>query len=186
MSFVKPLNLLYFTLHTGFDVQKPGLVLTLLNDGTVRAVDVNGADDAKVGMGDTDGPEPTFAVAYMTSEDPLYDPHSTNHSVQYLTGVEMAVVREGVVMVPYHLDLAFGAIAIGDLVSTLNQNILFDGHVRNHVPTALPNAYADGTTDTILEEANAIVGIALEAKAANTTGYIKILLQIREIQYEHT
>jgi len=192
MAFVKPLNLIYRDLAVGFDVQKPGLVLTMLSNGHVRAVDVNGADDANVGMGGVDGPEPTFGVAYMTTADPLFagpagSPNAvTGHTVAYLTGVEIAVVREGIVRVPYYLGVGQN-IQIGDLVSTLNQNALWDGHVRNHAPTALPNVWNDDTVDAILEEANAIVGIALEAvTGAAAAGYVNVLLQIQEIQYRHT
>jgi len=178
MAFLKPLNLLWFDLVDTFDVQTAGLVLTLVNVGgvpKVRAVDVDAAT-----------PEPVFGVAYMTSEDPLYSPHTTGHTTQYLTGVEIALIREGVVNVPYHQDLAFGGITVGNLVSTLNQNAAYNGYVRNHNPTALPNAWNDDTVDGILEEPNQIVGIALESKAANTTGMLKVLLQIRNIQYAHT
>lgn len=171
MSFTKPLNLLYFTLNAANDVQLEGLVLALEAAGTVVPCPANGTP---------------IAVAYMTTEDPLYNPNSINHSTQYQLGLEIACIREGVVRVPFHC--AGGeAVAIGNLVSMLNANTA--GYVRVHVPTALPAVWNAATVMGVLEEEECIVGIALEAKAANgQTGvadvtHLKVLLQIADVDF---
>jgi len=171
MSFTKPLNLLYFTLNAANDVRVEGLVLSLEAAGTVIPCLAGGTP---------------IGVAYMTTEDPLYNPNAINHSTQYELGAEIAVVREGVVRVPYHTT-GGEAIAIGNYVSMLNANTA--GYVRVHVPTALPVVYAAATMVLRLEEVNCIVGRALEVKgAAGKTGvggmtHLKILLDIKGVDF---
>ena len=172
MSFTKPLNLLYFTLNAANSVQVEGLVLGLEAAGTVIPCPADGTP---------------IGVAYMTTEDPLYNPNSINHSTQYLSGCEIAVVREGVVRVPYH-TVGGETIGIGDYVSMLNANTA--GYVRVHVPTALPAVWNAATMVARLEEVNCIVGRALEAKgAAGQTGvsgatHLKVLLDIKGVDYD--
>lgn len=171
MSFIKPLNLLFFTLNAANDVQVEGLVLGLEAAGTVIPCPASGAP---------------IGVAYMTTEDPLYNPKSINHSLQYLKGTEIAAVREGVVNVPYH-TIGGETIAIGNLVGMLNANTA--GYVRLHVLTALPVVWNAATMAARLEEQNSIVGIALQAKgAAGKTGvtgatHLKVLLQLYRKDY---
>ena len=170
MAFVKPLNLIYLSLIAGVAVNKAGLVMHIENTAGVAEVDVAAAGEA------------VFAVAYMTSEDPLYDPHITGHTVQFLTGVEIALVREGKVRVPVHQALGQGNIIPGDLVSVLNANTI--GHVRRHVPTALPGGWNAATMVARLEEARSIVGVSYDAFTASATaGFINVLLRIVEVDF---
>ena len=173
MAFVKPLNLIYLPLLAATDVQKPGMVLHLENVGGVAQVDTCAAN------------EQPFGVAYMTSADPLYrgpagSPMAvTGHTNVYLTGVEVAIVREGIVRVPIHQTVIQGNITPGMLLSMTGANTA--GHVRRHVPTALPGAYLAATIEARLEEAGTIVGVALESFTASATaGYINCLLRIAE------
>ena len=175
MAFVKPLNLIYLPLIAGVAVNKPGLVMHIENTAGVAEVDVAAADEA------------VFAVAYMTSEDPLFDPNITGHTVQFLTGVEVALIREGKVRVPVHQALGQGNIIPGDLVSILNANTI--GHVRRHVPGAAFAALGGGATTGALivahlEEARSIVGVSYDPFTASATpGYINVLLRIAEVDY---
>lgn len=171
MSFTKPLNLIYGTMNAANDVQVEGLVLSLETAGTLIPCPAGGTP---------------YGVAYMTTEDPQYNPNSINHSTQYLLGAEMAVVREGLVRVPYH-TAGGETISIGQIMSMLGANTA--GYVRVHVPTALPGAYNAATLAARLEEQNCIVGIALEAKAANgQTGvsgatHLKVLLELKRTDF---
>lgn len=178
MAFVKPLNLIYLPLIAGQDVQVPGLVLHLENVGGAPQV-----DDAAAG-------EDVFGVAYMTTVDPLYQgpvgsPMAvTGHTAVYLTGVEIAIVREGIVRVPVHQAGGQGNIIPGDLVSVLNANTT--GYVRRHVPGAAFAALGGGATTGALivahlEEARCIVGVSLSSFTASaTTGFIDVVLRIAE------
>ena len=171
MGFVKPLNLLYFAMNAAQSVTLNGMVLSLQAAGTVIRCPAGGTP---------------IGVAYMTTEDPLFDPNSINHTVQFLLGMEIAVVREGVADVPVHL-MGGESIAIGNLLSMLNANTA--GYARLHVPTALPVVWAAATVVTCLEEAETIVGIALDAMAVNVqTGVANIpgcrtLLQIADVDF---
>ena len=100
MALVKPEELLYYTLKSGVSIQKKGTPLHL-EAGPV--VDIAAAD------------EPVFGVAAMTTEDPL-------NPGTYLTGVPIAVIRTGVVEVPYNLSASDSDIAIGDLVGMKGAN----------------------------------------------------------------
>ena len=170
MAFVKPLNLIYLPLIAGVAVNKAGLVMHIENTAGVAEVDVAAAGEA------------AFAVAYMTSEDPLFGPHITGHTVQFLTGVEIALVREGKVRVPVHQALGQGNIIPGDLVSILNANTI--GHVRRHVPTAIAGGYNAANMLLILEEPRTIVGVSYDAFTASATpGFINVLLRIVEVDF---
>ena len=172
MGFVKPLNLLYFAMNAAQSVTLNGMVLSLQAAGTLIRCPAGGTP---------------IGVAYMTTEDPLFDPNSINHVVQFLLGMEMGVIREGVADVPVHL-VGGEAIAITDVLSMLNANTA--GYARVHVPTALPAVYAAATVMGCLEEAETIVGIALDAMAMNVqTGVNNIpgcrtLLQIADVDYD--
>jgi len=172
MAFVKPLNLIHLPLLAATAVNAAGLVLHLENTAGVAEVDICAA-----------GEQP-FGVAYMTTEDPLFDPNDLGHNVQFMTGVEIAVVREGIVRVPVDQALGQGNIVPGNLVSMLNANTA--GMVRRHVPGAAFAALGGGATTGALivahlEEAGTIVGVSLEAFAASaTTGFINVLLRIAE------
>jgi len=177
MAFVKPLNLIHLPLVAGTDVQVAGLVLKIVNTGGVAE-----CDETLIAGSDT-----VFGVAYMTTEDPLFDPNDLGHNVQFLTGVEIAIVREGVVRVPVHQALGQGNIVPGDLVSVFNSKTA--GFVRRHVPSAAFAALGGGATTGALivahlEEARTIVGVSLSAFAASaTTGFINVLLRITEVDY---
>ena len=171
MGFVKPLNLLYFQMNAAQSVTINGMVLSLQAAGTVIRCPAGGTP---------------IGVAYMTTEDPLFDPNSINHTVQFLLGAEIAVVREGVADVPVWL-VGGESIAIADVLSMLNANAA--GYARLHVPTALPVVYAAATVAAALNEDSTIVGIALDAMAVNVvTGVANIpgcrtLLQIAEVSF---
>ena len=170
MAFVKPLNLIYLPLLAATNVTVAGLVMHIENTAGVAEIDVAAAGEA------------VFAVAYMTSEDPLFDPNITGHTVQFLTGVEIALIREGKVRVPVHQALGQGNIIPGDIVSILNANTA--GMVRRHVPTALPGVWNAAAAVACLEEARCIVGISYDAFAASgTTGFINVLLRIAEVDF---
>ena len=66
MGFVKPLNLLYFQMNAAQSVILNGMVLSLQGAGTVIRCPAGGTP---------------IGVAYMTTEDPLFDPNSINHNV---------------------------------------------------------------------------------------------------------
>ncbi|MHA1787125.1 MAG: hypothetical protein ACTSWU_02915 [Candidatus Thorarchaeota archaeon] len=158
MAFLQPLNLLYFDLKDGTSVSARGTVLTLESTGKV---DTCGATEMPIG------------VAYMTTRDPLYDPDLTGHTSIYETGVEVAVVREGKVVVPYHTNAGV-AISIGDIVGVKGTPTA--GKVCKFVPTSYPASYNATTLATIMDEQKYVVGIALEAASASATGEIEVLL----------
>lgn len=167
MAFVKPLNLLHLPLLAATAVNQAGLVLHLENVGGVAQVDICAAGEQPVG------------VAYMTTEDPLFDPNDLGHAVQFMTGVEIAFVREGVVRIPCHQLVVQGNILPGHLLSMTGANTI--GHVRRHVPTAIAGAYAAANMLTVLEEPGTIVAVALETFTASATaGLIRCLLRIAE------
>jgi len=171
MSFVKPLNLLWLSLNAANDVQREGLVLALEAAGTVIPCVADGTP---------------IGVAYMTTEDPLYNPSSINHSTQYALGMEIAIIREGLANVPYHIVGAGQNVTIGMLVSMLNANT--SGYVTRHIATALPGVWAAATVEGCLEEMDSVVGIALEAKTVGKSGVagatnMLVLLQIANVDY---
>lgn len=168
MGFVKPLNLLYFQMNAAQSVTLNGMVLSLQLAGTVIRCPAGGTP---------------IGVAYMTTEDPLFDPNSINHNVQFQLGMEIAVIREGVADVPVWL-VGGESIAIGDLLSMLGANGA--GYARLHIPTNVPVGYLQATMLTILQEPDTIVGIALDVMGINViTGVANIpgcrtLLQIAQ------
>ena len=173
MAFIKPLNLLYFDLNAAHDVQQPGEVMSLEAAGTI--LPCTGANP------------PIIGVAYMTTEDPLYDPNVTGHTTQYLLGVEVGIVREGVVRVPYDTNTSAHAIAIGNLVAMTGRAgaTATAGYVDYYRPTAF------AANAAVMEENRYIVGIALSTADANAkTGdagkaaYVKVLLTLRDVEFE--
>jgi hypothetical protein len=104
-----------------------------------------------------------------TTEDPL-------NPGTYLSGVEVAYVREGIVEVAYHLTSDDANIGIGDIVSTKGANSA--GTVKKHVPTAWPDTYAKTSAAAIINELGMIVGIALEAVTAPSSGAKKGTLKV--------
>jgi len=158
MGFVKEPNLLYLKLDDAVAVEKPGLCLKLASDGELELC---GAGDRCIG------------IAAMTTEDPL-------NPGTYLKGVEIALVREGIVYL--QLPATHSAISPGDRLATAD-----DGYVTKFTDgdtsTAWPDTYAKETAESItdeiisvIREEKSIVGIALEAKAENAGGEIKALL----------
>ena len=105
-------------------------------------------------------------------------------AVQFMTGVEIAIVREGIVRIPCHQTVVQGNILPGHILSMLGANTA--GHVRRHVPGAAFAALGGGATTGALiiahlEEAGTIVGVALETFVASATaGLITCLLRIAE------
>ena len=163
MSFTKPLNLLYLPLSAVQDVQQRGLVLELQAAGTVIAA------PAVTGR--------PIGVAYMTTADPLFQgvagtPHAVpGHLLAYQLGVEIGIVREGVVTVPK----TAAAITCGDIVGMFNSGTA--GQVATYTPGAWVGAVNAAQIKVNVERAATIVGVALESQGLNTTE-IKILLTI--------
>lgn len=163
MAFLQPLKLLYYDLKDGTDVQARGTVLTLESTGKVDTCQAT---------------ERPFGVAYKTTEDPLYDPDLTGHTSQYESGVEIAIVREGKVVVPYHTTDA--AISIGDIVGVKGTPTA--GKVCKFDPTDYPSSYDASTLATIMDEQGYVVGIALESASASATGELEVLLSFNTTQ----
>jgi hypothetical protein len=154
MSLVKPINLLYGKLASGQYIDFKGAVLQLNATGTVQKAAA--------------GARP-LGIALKTTEDPL-------NPGTYLSGVEVAYVREGIVEVAYHLTSSDANIGVGDLVSTKGANSA--GTVKKHVPTSWPGTYSNTTAATIINELGMIVGIALEAVTAPSSGDKKGTLKV--------
>jgi len=158
MAFLQPLNLLYFTMNAASAVNARGLVLTLESAGTL---DICAASELPIG------------VAYKTSRDPLYDVDNDAHDVLYELGTEIAVVRDGKVIVPAHTNVGV-AIAIGDIVGMYGTPTA--GKVCKFVPTSYPASYNATTMAQIMDQQKGVVGIALEACTASTAQEIEVLL----------
>ena len=150
MAFVKPLNLLYRTMKSTVSVDKKGLCLFLQSDGYL--------DLCAAG-------ERPYGIAYMTTEDPF-------NEGTYLDGQEIAVIREGKVIL--QLPDSHAAVAIGDQLCTTA-----DGEVIKFVQTAYAGSYAAANAELIKTEQLSIVAIAEEAVAQNTGGEIEALLTLK-------
>ncbi len=166
MSFVKPLNLLYFDLKSTASVEFRGAVLTLQSDGKVDLA--------------VDGEKP-IGISYMTSKNYKYPDVGS----EYETGVEIGVVREGKAWVPYTITNGI-SIAIGDLIGT--KGITVAGKAFKFDPTDYPGAWNATTLATIGNEQGMILGIALEAVAdpggPGASGEILTLLSIKDVLYQ--
>ena len=183
MSFKKPLDLLYFVLAEGYDVQKQGLVLYMTGTQKSCTKAVTGLASTYTVCYVAPCPADTrpIGIAYKTTENYNY-PTTTP---QYETGVEVGVVREGEVNVPYHLS-ANMAVACGNIMGM--KDAITAGHVNLHVPTAWPLVYAAATSDAILAETGYVVGVAKECITASTAsqmGYIKLLMNIHDVISDH-
>jgi len=181
MSFKKPLDLLYFVLEHGEEVTKQGLVLYMTG---AQSSYVTGLASTYTVCEVAPCPANTrpVGIAYKTTENYLW---STSLSPLYESGVEIAVVREGEVNVPYHIGANVGVIC-GDIMSM--RNALTTGHVNKHVPTPYPAVYNSATMDTIKTEQGYVVGVAKEiitASTASQMGYIKLLLNIHDTISDH-
>jgi len=160
VSFIKPEYLFYLKLDPAVSVEKAGLCLKLASDGEAELC---AAGDRCVG------------VAFKSTEDPL-------NPGTYLKGVEVALVREGVVYV--QLPSTHSAISPGDRIKTA-ANGYVDKFTDGDTTTAWPTTYSAATAETItdeiigvIRESKQIVGLALESKAANTGGKLKVLLTL--------
>ena len=107
-----------------------------------------------------------FGVAFKSTKNPV-------------TGTAEADKAVGVVQAPRYAYVQYNngsgeTIAVGDLVSTKGANAA--GTVKKHAATAWPGTWASATAETISDEDAMIVGIALEAKAASTSGKLLVKL----------
>ena len=187
MSFKKPLNLLYFVLTEGQSVQKQGLVLYMTGASkahtrTTPAGEGTGLASSYSVCYVAPCPADTMpiGVAYKTTMNyrlsTAANPTSSVGAFVWNTGVEIGVVREGEVKVPYSIGNNV-AIACGDILSM--KDAITVGHVNLHTPTGWPAVYSATTAATIKNEQAYVVGIAKEPVTASTAsqiGYLQILL----------
>jgi len=107
-----------------------------------------------------------FGIAFKSTKNPVTGTAEANKQVAVLQAPKYAYVQ--------YNNGAAETIAIGDLVSTKGANAA--GTVKKHASTAWPDPYASATAETISDEDSMIVGIALEAKAASTSGKLLVKL----------
>ena len=149
MASVDETGILSFECTDALDDE--GFVLTLASTGKVAKAVAGGA---------------AFGVAFTSTKDKV-------------TGTAVANKQVGVVQTPRYAYVQYNngggeTIAIGDLVSTKGANA--SGTVKKHASTAWPGTYAAATAETIDDEHSMVVGIALEAKSASTSGKLLVKL----------
>lgn len=109
---------------------------------------------------------PVYGVAYKSTKHPVTGTAEANK--------EVAIVRQPKIAYVQYNNGVGETIAIGDLVSTKGANAA--GTCKKHASTAHVTPLVVATEEAIDDEFAMIVGIALEAKAADTSGKLKCLL----------
>lgn len=145
MAEVSEHNVLSFECTDALDDE--GYVLSLANTGKVAKAVAGGA---------------AFGIGLTSTKDKVTGVATANKQVAVLQAPKFAYVQ--------YNNGGGETIAINDLVSTKGANA--SGTVKKHASTAWPGTYAAATSETIDDEHSMIVGIALEAKAATTSGKV--------------
>jgi len=109
---------------------------------------------------------PAYGIAYKSTKNPVTGTAEANKQVAIVRAPKEAYVQ--------YNNGGGETIAIGDLVSSKGANAA--GTCKKHASTAWPGTWAAATAETISDEDAMIVGIALEAKTASTSGKLKVLL----------
>jgi len=149
MAEVSETNVLSFETTDALDDE--GYIMKLADTGKV----------AKCAAGD-----PVFGIAFKSTKNPVTGTAEANKQVAILQTPKYAYVQ-------YNNGVG-ETIAINDLVSTKGANAA--GTCKKHASTAWPGTYASATAETIDDEHSMVVGIALEAKAASTSGKLLVKL----------
>jgi len=106
-----------------------------------------------------------YGIAYKSTKNPVTGTAEANKAVAIIRAPKIAKVQ---------VQNGATNIAIGDILSMKGAGA--SGKATRHASTAWPASYASADAETISDENSMIVGIALEALAANTSGKIQVLL----------
>ena len=106
-----------------------------------------------------------YGVAYMSTKD---------QTGTAIANKQVAIIRKPKIAYVRYNNGGGETIAIGDIVSSKGANAA--GTCKKLATTAWPGTWSNTDAETICDEYALIVGIALEAKSASTSGLLKCQL----------